>query len=102
MKALHVGIATPLLHLPRPYSHQTVSDLNQSLRQLGERFNKHGTGNGLGPVVVAVVGRGRVAQGAIDALNQIRVKWVEPHQLQSFVKSASELAGIQSRCPPEI
>lgn len=87
VKALSVGSATPFLHLPRPYMHATIEDLQTSLRQLGHSIKKHGTGPRLGPVVVGVVGRGRVASGAVDALNAVGVQWLDPQELQSFVAS---------------
>lgn len=90
IKALSVGSATPFLHLPRPYMHATLEDLNASLVQLGQDIKQYGTGPVLGPVVIAVIGRGRVARGGIEALNALGVKWLEPEHLESFVTSTGE------------
>lgn len=89
MKALALGSATPLLHLPRPYMSRSLEDLKTRLREVGEEIETKGTPAALGPITIAISGRGRVGEGAISILNDLPVTWVKANELKRIVESGT-------------
>ncbi|KAH8921804.1 hypothetical protein BT69DRAFT_1264076 [Atractiella rhizophila] len=77
MALLGLGIQTPFLHLPRPYSYPTLSSLTAHLRSL----RPLSIPPSLRPFVITVLGRGRVSQGAKAMLDELGVTWVRKGDL---------------------
>lgn len=50
------GVATPFLYTPLPQSLPGLEELRKALRTVGERIQKYGTGEQLGPCVIGVTG----------------------------------------------
>ncbi|EJT98064.1 hypothetical protein DACRYDRAFT_111046 [Dacryopinax primogenitus] len=83
---LTLGIATPILHLPRPFMHASLSEMRKSLKILGRRIQAEGVPREAGPIVVAVTGAGQVAAGALDMLKELPAVLVQPLELGKIVK----------------
>ncbi|WVQ67733.1 uncharacterized protein L199_005937 [Kwoniella botswanensis] len=81
------GIASPLLHLPRPYASGTLAEFKASLRKCGQiiRSSPVAETKGQGPIVIGVTGGGNVSTGAKEMLDELNVEWVR----------AEELAGLK-------
>ena len=77
------------MYLPRPLSHPSLDDLYASLRKVGDRIHDEGTPAALGPLTIAVVGRGRVGQGCKTVLDAMGVEWVPPSELKALASSES-------------
>ncbi|KAG9123804.1 hypothetical protein FRC07_013912 [Ceratobasidium sp. 392] len=84
---LQLGVASPFLYLPRPYTHPSLDDMRASLRRVGKHITSTGTSPALGPFVVAVTGNGNVAQGALEMLKELPVVYVKPNDLPALVSS---------------
>ncbi|CAE6447590.1 unnamed protein product [Rhizoctonia solani] len=84
---LQLGVASPFIHLPRPYAHPSLDDMRASLRRVGKHISSVGTSPALGPFVVAVTGNGNVAMGALDMLKELPVVYVKPKDLPSLVSN---------------
>ncbi|CAE6370638.1 unnamed protein product [Rhizoctonia solani] len=84
---LRLGVASPFIHLPRPYQHSSLADVRASLQRIGEHISSDGTSSALGPFVVAVTGNGNVAQGALDMLKELPIVDIEPKDLQPLVSN---------------
>ncbi|KZT50477.1 hypothetical protein CALCODRAFT_444572 [Calocera cornea HHB12733] len=83
---LTLGIATPILHLPRPFMQPSLSDMKESLRTLGQRIRADGVPVEAGPVIIAVTGAGQVSTGALDMLKEIPAVQVYPSDLLKLVE----------------
>nr|XP_019046253.1 alpha-aminoadipic semialdehyde synthase [Kwoniella bestiolae CBS 10118]OCF25183.1 alpha-aminoadipic semialdehyde synthase [Kwoniella bestiolae CBS 10118] len=77
------GIASPLLHLARPYAAGTLAEFKASLRKCGEivRSSPASETNGQGPIVIGVTGAGNVSTGAKEMLDELNVEWVKAEDL---------------------
>ncbi|KAG9087808.1 hypothetical protein FRC06_002352 [Ceratobasidium sp. 370] len=82
---LQLGVASPFLYLPRPYTHHSLDDMRASLRRVGKHIASAGTSPALGPFVVAVTGNGNVAHGALEMLRELPVVYVKPKDLPALV-----------------
>ncbi|KAF8321368.1 hypothetical protein DL93DRAFT_2130912 [Clavulina sp. PMI_390] len=82
---LEIGIASPFLHLPRPFAHRDLGSVKGSLRLVGEYIAARGMPRAVGPFVVTVTGSGNVSQGALDMLAELPVTFVSPAQLPALV-----------------
>ncbi|KAG8708682.1 hypothetical protein FRC09_001090, partial [Ceratobasidium sp. 395] len=85
---LQLGVASPFLYLPRPYTHPSLDDMRASLRRVGKHIADTGTSPALGPFVVAVTGSGNVAQGALEMLKELPVVYVKPKDLPALVSNS--------------
>ncbi|KAG8700622.1 hypothetical protein FRC08_004601 [Ceratobasidium sp. 394] len=85
---LQLGVASPFLYLPRPYTHPSLDDVRASLRRVGKHIASTGTSPALGPFVVAVTGNGNVAQGALEMLKELPVVYVKPKDLPALVSNS--------------
>ena len=86
---LGLGHSSPFIYLPRPLSHPSLDELYASLRKVGDRIRDEGTPAALGPLTVAVVGRGRVGHGCKTVLDHLGVKWVPPSELKALATSTT-------------
>ncbi|KAF8574094.1 hypothetical protein K439DRAFT_1642441 [Ramaria rubella] len=84
---LSFGVASPFLHLPRPYMSRTISGMRESLRTVGNFISEFGMPAATGPFVIAITGNGNVAQGALALLRDLPHVFVSPEDLPSLVSS---------------
>ena len=79
--------------MPRPHTHPSLEALRASLRALGDRIVANGLPDALGPLTIAIIGKGRVGTGARDILAEIgyngAVRWVNPKDLEALVNDPS-------------
>jgi alpha-aminoadipic semialdehyde synthase len=61
----------------------------EALAKIGNQISKAGLPKALGPMVFAVTGTGRVAQGSIEILVQFPHEMVEPSQLEELHKDGN-------------
>ncbi|KAG8924983.1 hypothetical protein FRC02_010062 [Tulasnella sp. 418] len=84
---LSLGISSPFLYLPRPYSHPNLEDMRKSLRSVGEMISTKGMPRSTGPFVIAVTGNGNVATGALDLIKELPVTFVKAEDLPALVSN---------------
>ncbi|KAL1408626.1 hypothetical protein Q8F55_005439 [Vanrija albida] len=78
------GIAHPFLHLPRPYTFDSLADFKKALGAAGDQIRK-GTGAGSqGPIVIGLTGAGNVSTGAREMLEALGVQWVSHTELPTL------------------
>lgn len=82
---LSLGVSSPFLYLPRPYSHPSLDDMRRSLRSVGEIISSRGMPKSTGPFVIAVTGNGNVATGALDLLKELPTCFVKAQDLPGLV-----------------
>ncbi|KAG9033233.1 hypothetical protein FRB95_000412 [Tulasnella sp. JGI-2019a] len=82
---LSLGVSSPFLYLPRPYSHPSLEDMRKSLRFVGEIISTRGMPRSTGPCVITVTGNGNVATGALDLLQELPICFVKADALPSLV-----------------
>ncbi|KIK57327.1 hypothetical protein GYMLUDRAFT_246977 [Collybiopsis luxurians FD-317 M1] len=79
------GVATPFLYTPLPQSMPKLYDLRKALKKVGDQIVREGTGETLGPCVIAVTGTGNVAQGCLAMLSELPLETVHVHELEDLV-----------------
>ncbi|KAG8905005.1 hypothetical protein FRB99_000878 [Tulasnella sp. 403] len=84
---LSLGVSSPFLYLPRPYSHPSLADMRRSLRSVGEIIATRGMPKSTGPFVIAVTGNGNVATGALDLLSELPTCFVKAEELPVLVSN---------------
>ncbi|WVQ72546.1 hypothetical protein IAR50_002103 [Cryptococcus sp. DSM 104548] len=84
------GIATPLLHLARPYTYGTLAAFKDALRRTGEQIRCSESAVGLSPIVIGLTGAGNVSTGARQILEELGVEWVSAEDLPG-IKNTGEL-----------
>ncbi|BGO95319.1 hypothetical protein JCM10020v2_007033 [Rhodotorula toruloides] len=82
------GVVSPFLSLPRPLQAGTVHKMETELRRVGEEVRRGEMGQKLGPIVIAVSGRGKVGDGARRALDELGVEWIKADMLSEVVNRA--------------
>ncbi|ORY32502.1 putative Saccharopine dehydrogenase [Naematelia encephala] len=87
------GIATPLLHLPRPYTFSTLNAFKSALRETGDAVKSQPAEEGSGaegPIVIGYTGAGRVSDGVKDMLQELGVEWVSAEDLPKLSGQAAQ------------
>ncbi|KAL8291280.1 hypothetical protein RQP46_002258 [Phenoliferia psychrophenolica] len=82
------GAATAFLTLPRPFMVEDIASLKRELKRVGKEIEENGTPKGMGPIVVAVAGKGRVGQGARAVLDELPTTWITASELKDVVESS--------------
>ncbi|WWD17363.1 hypothetical protein CI109_101804 [Kwoniella shandongensis] len=93
------GIASPLLHLPRPYTFNSLADFKASLKKTGDAL-RSAAGTSSGPVVIGLTGAGNVSSGARDILDVLGVEWTTADQLPTLKDAASSNKIYACAIPP--
>lgn len=82
------GAATPFILLPRPFMVPDVKTLMCKLDEVGKEIEKAGTPPSLGPLTIAILGKGRVSNGAKEVLKHLPTTWVTVEEMKKVVESA--------------
>lgn len=90
IKALAEGSALPLLQLPRPFQTRDLVKMRLALKRVGLVVKERGTGRALGPITIALTGKGRVGEGAKNILDELGVEWVSLEGMKKVVESISK------------
>lgn len=70
---MQMGISTPLLHCNCSYKYFDVEDCYNHLKKIGEKIKQKEIPKELSPMIFAVTGRGRTAQGCIEVLENLPI-----------------------------
>jgi len=84
---------SPFIFLGSTYMYEDYDAMKVALAGVARNIKKSGTPKPYSPLVFAVTGTGRVAQGILEVLEQLPHLKVDPDEL----KNLSELAGADNR-----
>ncbi|KZS87672.1 hypothetical protein SISNIDRAFT_398299, partial [Sistotremastrum niveocremeum HHB9708] len=84
---LSMGVASPFLQLPRPYSFRDMTQLHRALSEIGDRIATEGTPRAIGPFVIGVTGSGNVASGVLDTLKHLPIEMCPADQLHALISN---------------
>ncbi|KAK8864339.1 hypothetical protein IAR55_001586 [Kwoniella newhampshirensis] len=82
------GVASPLLHLPRPYTFGSLAKFKVALRKTGDAIRSAAVAI-REPIVIGLTGAGNVSGGAKDMLDAMGVVWVTVDQLADLRKDCA-------------
>ncbi|KZT33116.1 hypothetical protein SISSUDRAFT_993382 [Sistotremastrum suecicum HHB10207 ss-3] len=88
---LSMGVASPFLQLPRPYSFRDMTQLHRALSEIGDRIATEGTPPAIGPFVIGVTGSGNVASGVLDTLKHLPIEICPADQLPALVSNTRDI-----------
>lgn len=71
LRLLSLGHSSPLLGVGPPHSYPTYCDARRALAAAGRGVAEYGLPFRYAPMVIAVVGRGNVSRGAVDAIDAL-------------------------------
>ena len=74
---MQMGISTPFLHCNCAYKYFDVADCYAHLHQIGEKIIEKEIPKELSPMIFAVTGRGRTAQGVLEVLENLPIKHIK-------------------------
>ena len=89
MRSTVLGTSTPFIHIAPAYTYVDYAEACESLARAGATVRATGFAPAVSPFVIAVLGDGAVARGAMDALGEMEVEWVDVAALPAL----SRLAG---------
>lgn len=81
---MYKGIYTPFIHTGFSYMYPSLAHSKEALERVGNLINSKKINKKLLPLVFAVTGNGRVSNGAIEILELLPHKWIEPDELQTL------------------
>lgn len=84
---LEKGYQTPFIHLGSAYMYEDFSAMKEALDKIAGQINKRGLPKNHTPMVFAVTGTGRVAQGILDVLELLPHQKIDPDDLRFYFES---------------
>lgn len=75
---LLAGYSTPFLNINYSYKYFDLEDAYSSIRKVSERLVQKTIDVGLRPLIFAVTGRGRTANGVMKVLGNFQTKTIQP------------------------
>ena len=75
---LLAGYSTPFLNINYSYKYFDLEDAYSSIRKVSERLVQKTIDVGLRPLIFAVTGCGRTANGVMEVLGNFRTKTIQP------------------------
>ncbi len=75
------GIENPFAALRNTYTYPDLASARAAVRLAGQRILEKGVPPPLAPLLVAVVGYGNVGRGAMEILDDLPVRWIDPTQV---------------------
>jgi alpha-aminoadipic semialdehyde synthase len=78
---------TPFLNLGMSHQYPSMNAAYDALKEAGRDIEKNGLPSDIAPFVVTFVGSGNVTDGAQECFENLPHEYVEPHALESLVKS---------------
>jgi alpha-aminoadipic semialdehyde synthase len=81
---MQMGISTPFLHCNCAYKYFDVADCYAHLRKIGEKIKEKEIPKELSPMIFAVTGRGRTAQGVLEVLENLPIKYIKAEDFEKF------------------
>ncbi len=90
---LQKKLQTPFIFLGSTYMYEDYEMMKQALANVAKNIAKSGTPKAYSPMVFAVTGTGRVAQGILEVIEQLPHIKVDPDEL----KNISKIPGIDNK-----
>jgi alpha-aminoadipic semialdehyde synthase len=70
---MQMGINTPFLHCNCSYKYFDIKEAYNHLKQIGEKIKEKELPKELAPMIFAITGRGRSAQGCLEVLKNLPI-----------------------------
>lgn len=86
---LSMGFSTPFLNIAAMYMYPNIARALQAVEDCGEAIRQYGLPDEVCPFTVAVTGSGNVAQGALEVLEKLPIRHVDPFDFEGIVAAAS-------------
>ena len=74
---MQMGISTPFLHCNCSYKYFDVADCYAHLKAIGQKIREKEIPKELSPMIFAVTGRGRTAQGCLEVLENLPITHIK-------------------------
>lgn len=87
---MHKKIYTPFLHTGLSYMYPNLNRAKERIKKIGDLITQRKIDNRLLPLVFAVTGNGRVANGCIEILELLPHKWIDPNELPKLFENNNE------------
>ena len=88
----YLGHQTPLLEIKHAYEYDSLAEIKEHLRVVGEKIAKDGLGDHRTPVIIGLAGYGNVSKGCQEILEVMGVKKISVGELETA--AASNVAEI--------
>jgi alpha-aminoadipic semialdehyde synthase len=82
---MQMGISTPFLHCNCSYKYFDIADCYAHLTAVGQKIKAKEIPKELSPMIFAVTGRGRTAQGVIEVLENLPVTHIKAKEVESIM-----------------
>ncbi|EGR27359.1 hypothetical protein IMG5_197160, partial [Ichthyophthirius multifiliis] len=76
------NIASPFINISLTHKYFSIEQAYQQLKMVSKIFQKQGITPSLRPLIFAIIGNGRCAQGTLEVLQNFPIKIVSPDDLQ--------------------
>ena len=83
-RLLSLGHNTPLIRVNMANGYRSSTEAMDLLKECGDEIRNGVLSDALDPLVFTITGSGRVAQGAVEVLNALGVKWVNPNEVKNL------------------
>jgi alpha-aminoadipic semialdehyde synthase len=88
---LLAGYSTPLLNINYSYKYFDLEDAYSNIKKVSEKLAQKEIDKSLRPLIFAVTGRGRTAQGVMKILSNFRIKNIHPDEMEKLVANPDDL-----------
>lgn len=85
------GLKTPFLKIKQTHKYNSLEEVKDVIREVGEYIRTNGLPEGLSPMVVGITGYGNVAKGAQEILDLLPVEEISPAELTDL-KDRSDIS----------
>jgi len=82
---LNLGYSTPFLNASYAYTYKHLEKGKEMLQDVGELVENQGIPKSFAPLVFAITGSGRCAEGVLEILKCLPIKVVDPDDLSSLI-----------------
>ena len=87
---MQMGISTPLLSCNCAYKYFDIQDAYSQLKQIGEKIKQKDIPKELRPMIFAITGRGRTAQGCLEVLRNLPITEISPDQVEKLCQNKED------------
>ncbi|OMJ09981.1 Alpha-aminoadipic semialdehyde synthase, mitochondrial [Smittium culicis] len=85
-RMLAMGYNSPFINVGMAHVHPSLHSVKTHLKELGDLIIENGVPKDFGPVIFTITGSGNVAKGAIEIFECLPHEYIEPENLESFIK----------------
>ena len=87
---MQMGISTPLLSCNCAYKYFDLEDAYTQLKKVSEKIKQKDIPKELRPMIFAITGRGRTAQGCLEVLRNFPITEISPDQVQKLCENKED------------